>query len=114
VIRRTRCSAAPVALAGLAALLAAAFAVTPLMPVAVSAWSLACCALVLARRNSRPLRRALGAVAAWQVVSLAAALVFADRPVGGLSFVVVVLYLVPLPVIPWLYVATFEERGEGA
>ena len=33
------------------------------------------------------------------------------RAVGGFVWVLLVLYLLPLPLIPWLYAATFERSS---
>jgi hypothetical protein len=102
----------PVLAAGLALLLLAAPLWPSLFPFSIAAASLATCALVLARRPSPALRHVLVALAAWLLVGLAGALVLRSRPLPGLVWVLAVLYLAPLPVIPFLYWKTFQDGDE--
>ena len=98
--------------AGLAlALLAAPFA-PAIFPAVVTAGSVAACALAFARRPSRPLLLVLLGLAVWLATALAGAWLLRERLLGGFAWVLAVLYLVPLPVIPWLYWKTFEEHRE--
>ncbi len=71
------------------------------------------CALVLARRPSRGLRIALVAIAAWLTLGLGGAFVLHARSLEGFAWVLLVLYLLPLPVIPYLYARTCDS-GAGA
>lgn len=107
-----RPSLAPVFAAGIALALLAAPLVPALFPAVVTVASLAACALAFARRPSRPLLLALVGLAVWLAIALAGAWLLRERPLGGLAWVLAVLYLAPLPVIPWLYWKTFEEHRE--
>ncbi|MDD5564072.1 MAG: hypothetical protein PHQ91_10185 [Thermoanaerobaculaceae bacterium] len=71
------------------------------------------CALVLVRRRSARLRAVLAAIAVWLAVGLAGALLLQPHAGGGFAWVLLVLYVIPLPLIPWLYARTFT-RSEGA
>ena len=96
-------------------------------PIAVVAgpWALAgvaaaaavsACALVLARRPSGPLRAALVAIALWLAAGLGGALLLRGRTLPGFAWVLLVLYAIPLPLIPYLYAKTFdhpEDQGQG-
>ena len=103
---------APLLAAGLALALLAAPFVPALFPAVVTVASVAACGLAFARRPSRPLLLALVGVAAWLAIALAGAWLLREHPLGGLAWVLAVLYLVPLPVIPWLYWKTFQEHRE--
>ena len=74
----------------------------------VAAASLALCAAALARRPSRGLKIALALVAVWLVGGLLGALALRGEPLGGLGFVLLVLFALPLPIVPWLYARTFK------
>lgn len=74
----------------------------------VAAASLAPCAVALARRPSRGLQYALALVAVWLVGGLVGALALRGEPLGGLGFVLIVLFALPLPIVPWLYARTFK------
>jgi hypothetical protein len=101
-------SAAPIVAAALALAYPAAVAVGAwvLAGVTVTA-AVAGCAAVLTRRPSRALRMVLAAIVAWLVLGIGGAFLLHGHPVRGFAWVLVVLYAVPLPVIPWLYAATF-------
>ena len=79
--------------------------------VAVAAVGLSC-ALVLQARASRALRRVLTALAAWLAAGLAGAMWLGGDPIRGLLWILLVLFLLPLPLIPWGYSATFRRRGK--
>jgi hypothetical protein len=110
--RPPRPSLVPVLAAGLALMLLAAPFWPVLFPVVVGSAGVAASSLALARRRSRPLLRAIAGIAVWLTVGLAGAWIVRGRPLFGLAWVLAVLYLLPLPVIPWLYWWTFEERDE--
>ncbi len=94
------------------AYLATAVAVPALaLPVAVLA-AVAACALVLAHRDGRGLRWTLAAILVWLAAGLGGAAALAGHPLGGLAWVVAVVFLAPLPFIPWLYARTFRDGGE--
>jgi len=103
----------PVLAAGLALALLAAPFVPALFPAVVTVASVAACALAFARRPSRPLLLALVGLAAWLATAFAGAWLLRERPLGGLAWVLLVLYMVPLPVIPWLYWKTFTFVAGG-
>lgn len=79
--------------------------------------AIAACGAVLARRPSAGLRRGLAATALWLALGLAGAFFLHAHPIRGLVWVLLVLYFLPLPLIPWLYAKTFEgpqvHRFEG-
>ena len=102
----------PAIATGLALALLAAPLLPALFPVVVAAASVAACALALARRPSRPLLLVILGLGLWLVTGIAGAWLLRERPLSGLAWVLAVLYLLPLPVIPWLYWWTFEERDE--
>ena len=83
--------------------------------------ALAACSIVIARRPSAGLRLALAATALWLALGLAGAFVFEAHVIHGFVWVLLVLYLLPLPLVPWLYARTFEgpdqdqrQRSRGA
>lgn len=65
------------------------------------------CATVLLSRFSRRILVLLLAMTAWLALGFSGAFLLADRPLGGLAWVLVVLFLLPLPLIPWGYAATY-------
>ncbi len=99
--------------AGLAAAVALALLAAPawptLFPAVVIAASLGTCAFVLLRRPSRGVRLVLALVAVWLVVGHAGAWLLRARSLAGFAWVIVVLFLLPLPLIPWLYWLTFLD-----
>jgi len=87
--------------------------------VVAAAASVAACALALGRRRSPGLGVSLVVISAWLAIGLGGAVLLGDRSPAGEIWLLVVLFLVPLPVIPWLYVRSFDsgsakqaERGE--
>jgi hypothetical protein len=81
----------------------------PLFPIVLAAGSGAACALVLLRRPSRRLRLAVAGVVVWLGAGLAGAWALGDRPVAGLLWLLVALFALPLPILPWLYARTFAD-----
>ncbi len=74
------------------------------------------CALALVRRPSPRLRTALAAIALWLAAGLGGALVLRGHALRGAAWVLLALYLLPLPAIPYLYAKTFdrpEDQGKG-
>ena len=74
------------------------------------------CALALVRRPSPRLRTALAAIALWLAAGLGGALVLRGHALRGAAWVLLALYLLPLPAIPYLYAKTFdrpEDEGKG-
>lgn len=69
------------------------------------------CALALARRPSARLRAAIAAIAAWLAIGLAGAFLLRAHAGGGFAWVLFVLFVIPLPPIPWLYARTFASSG---
>ena len=102
-------SIAPLVATGLALAYPVAVAVGPgaLAGVAVAA-AVAGCAAVLTRRRSARLRLALSAIAVWLALGIGGAFVLRGHALHGLAWVLVVLYGIPLPLVPWLYAKTFE------
>jgi hypothetical protein len=92
------------------ALLAAPFW-PALFPVVVGSAGVAACALALVRRPSRPLLLAIAGLALWLVTGIAGAWLLRERPLAGMAWALAVLYLLPLPVIPWLYWRTYVAGG---
>jgi hypothetical protein len=92
-------------------LLAATCAPTALAPLAVAAFVVVC-GLALARRSTRRAVIALVVVAAWLGAALAGALLLRLDRTAGLLWIVLGLFLAPLPLIPWLYSMTFQASSE--
>ena len=69
----------------------------------------------VARRRSRGLLFAIATVSVLLTLGLAGAWLLRARPTAGLSWTLLVLFAVPLPLVPWLYWLTFEagERDQG-
>jgi hypothetical protein len=88
------------------ALLAAPFW-PPLAPAVVIAGSVGACALALLRRPTRSLRLILAGLTLWLLAGHAGAWLLRGQPLGGFAWVLAVLYVLPLPLIPWLYWSTF-------
>jgi hypothetical protein len=107
-----RSSLLPAFGAGLAVAMLAAPFWPVLFPVVVGSAGVATCALALVRRRSRPLLRAIAGIAFWLTIGLGGAWLLRERPLAGMAWVLAVLYLLPLPLIPWLYWRTFQERRE--
>ena len=105
-------SLAPIAAVVLAVAYLAAALWPPLLAVVVVAATVAACTLVLGRRPSRLLGITLTAVATWLVLGLAGAFVLSGRVLGGFAWVLLVLYGLPLPLIPWLYLRTFASPAD--
>jgi hypothetical protein len=99
----------PLLTAALAAATLAAPFWPPLFPIVLAAGSGAACALALHRRPSRALRFAVAGVIAWLAAGLGGAWALGGRPVAGLLWVLVVLFGLPLPLLPWLYARTFAN-----
>jgi hypothetical protein len=85
----------------------------PLLAGMVAVAPVGACALVLVRRPSLRLNVVLVAIAAWLAVGIGGACLLRMRPVGGLAWVLLVLYALPLPLIPWLYARTFPSASGG-
>lgn len=86
--------------------LAAAMVLPVLLPVVAGAAALTACALVLTRRVHRRLIQVLQAVAMWLGVGFAGAWMLGAHPLAGLAWALAALFLLPLPIIPWLYART--------
>jgi hypothetical protein len=80
-------------------------AVLPLVTVGAAA---AGCALVLTHRRGHALRLVLAALSAWLAAAFGGVLLLHDRPLGGLAWLASALFVVPLPLVPWLYARTFR------
>ena len=100
---------APLIAAGLAVAYPAAVAIGPEALAGVVVLSaIAACSIVIARRPSGGLRLGLAATALWLALGLAGAFVLEAHVIRGFVWVLLVLYFLPLPLIPWLYARTFE------
>lgn len=64
-------------------------------------------ALVLARRRQHGLVAAIVAIALWLAVGIGGAVMLANRPTAGFAWIVIVMFVIPLPLLPWLYARTF-------
>jgi hypothetical protein len=84
-------------------------ALAPLVALAV----VATCALAALRRPRSRLYLALGVIGFWLCAGLAGAVLLQGDSAAGLAWIVVALFAVPLPVVPWLYARTFEDHGGG-
>lgn len=103
----------PAAAGGLAALVLAGaiwpealLAATVLAPPAAAA-------LVLVRRRHRGLAAVITAIALWLAGGIGGAVMLASRPRAGFAWIVVVLFVIPLPLLPWLYARTFAQAPNG-
>jgi hypothetical protein len=67
----------------------------------------------VARRRSRGLAAAVAAVAASLALGLAGAWLLRDRATVGLAWTLLVIFAIPLPLVPWLYWLTFKTGGWG-
>ncbi len=110
---RAESYAVPVAAAVLALAYLAVSLLAPalLAPVAVAA-VVAGCSVVLTTRRSPLLVLSVAAIGLWLTSAFAAAWLLDARPGGGLLLIVAALFVVPLPLIPWLYASTFSA-GHG-
>jgi hypothetical protein len=61
----------------------------------------------VAQRRSRRLAVAIAVVSALLTLGLAGAWLLRDRPVGGLGWTLLVVFALPLPLVPWLYAWSF-------
>jgi len=110
--------AIPLAASMLAAsYLLAAVAAPLLLPVVAAAAAVAGCGLALRRRPHRGLTKALLFIGVWLGVGFTGAWLLRGEPLAGLYWILAVLFVAPLPVIPWLYARTFPndesyQRGE--
>ncbi|HPC83027.1 MAG TPA: hypothetical protein P5234_07190 [Thermoanaerobaculaceae bacterium] len=68
----------------------------------------AACTLAAGRK---PRRRAFLIVASWLAIGVAGAWWWRSDPSAGLWWVVGALFVLPLPIVPWVYAAWFEERA---
>ncbi|MEP0774213.1 MAG: hypothetical protein HRF46_07605 [Acidobacteriota bacterium] len=101
-----------IAIPGTAILLAggylvAALALPALLPVIAGGAALAACALVLTRRRTGGLAGVMLGIASWLAVGFAGAWLLRAAPVAGLGWILLILFLLPLPFIPWLYARSF-------
>jgi hypothetical protein len=87
----------------------ALFAVPAALALVVAAATIAACALALRRRRTRVLLVVQTAIAAWLVLGLLGALLLRSHPISGMTWSLVVLFVLPLPIIPWLYARTFPK-----
>lgn len=67
----------------------------------------------LVRRRSRRLVFAVAAVAVLMTIGIAGAWLLRTRPTAGLSWTLLVLFALPLPLVPFLYWLTFDGRSRG-
>jgi hypothetical protein len=67
----------------------------------------------LVRRRSRRLVVAVVAVAVLMTIGLAGAWLLRARPTAGLSWTLLVLFALPLPLVPFLYWLTFDGQSRG-
>jgi len=76
------------------------------LPLLAIAAVIAACAIVLTHRCFRGLVVALAAIGAWLALGLATAWLLPDSPRLGLLWITAFLFVLPLPLIPWLYSRT--------
>ena len=100
--------AAPVAAATLAlAYLLAAVLAPALLVVLVPLTVLAVCAPA-SRTGAFRRRLAIALIAVWLFVALAGSWWLRDATTASLAWILIVLFLAPLVLIPWLFARTFE------
>ncbi len=76
--------------------------------------ALAVCGAALSRRPSRGLKLALAAIGVWLALGFSVAFALSHQATGGFAWVLLALYLVPLPVLPWIYARTFPVENDAA
>lgn len=86
----------------------AVLALPMLLPLVAGSAALAACALALTRRAAPQLSRVMLVLAAWLTAGFGGAWLLRSRPILGLGWIVLALFLAPLPLIPWLYARTFS------
>jgi len=101
--------AAALALGWLASALWVPDALGPLTVLAVAA----AFGLHVAGRPAGRMWPVVALVAAWLALGFGGAFWLRAQPLAGLAWVVVVVFLVPLPVVPWLYARYFNDAGSG-
>lgn len=92
--------------AGLASML---FVPTLLPTVAVAAVALLGSAAAV-RRRSRGLAVAIAAVSFLLAIGLGGAWLLRTSATGGLAWTLLVVFVVPLPLVPWLYAVSFDDE----
>lgn len=85
-----------------------AVAAPALLLAAVPVIMVAACGLSAHLRAPRAVRWGIGL---WLAVGVGGAWWWRAEPMTGLVWVVTSLFLLPLPLIPWLFAATFEDRS---
>lgn len=103
----------PVAVLAAVALYAAALVAPALLPIGAAAIATGLAALVLLRRRSPVLVEVLGTLFVVNALTLAGVWIVAPRPRVGLAYVLFVLFLLPLPLAPWLYWRSFDRCSRG-
>jgi hypothetical protein len=103
--RRVPIVAAALAVAYLLAALLVPAALGPFTIAAV----LAGCAVVVTRRPSRELVVSITAIGIWLLMTFAGAWLLRGEPRNGLLWVLLAIFVLPLPLVPWLYAATFSS-----
>jgi hypothetical protein len=112
--RTSSSPAIPAVAAGLALAYPAAVFLGPgFLPVVAAASAIAACALALSRRPNKALQRALVVIALWLAAGFVGAWVLRARPAAGAAWAVTVLFLAPMPLIPWLYARSFGVPGSA-
>lgn len=91
--------------------LLAAVALPGLVPVVGGAAAVAACALTLTRRSAPGLSAVLVGLGVWLGMAFLGAWWLREQPQGGLLWLLLMVFALPMPVIPWLYARTF---GPGA
>ena len=89
------------------------FAFAPaLLALAVGA-TLACAGVALTRRASRTFTVVVVGIGFWLAIGLGGAWLLRHRPLLGLGWTLGVLFLLPLPLVPWLYAITFPRDTDN-
>ncbi len=92
------------------AYLASALWMPALLPLVCVALVAAHCALPILRRPSRRLRRAVALTVTLVCLPFVGLVLVPLTPMAGFLWLLGTLFLLPLPLVPWLYAASFEER----
>ncbi len=93
--------------------LVAALSLPWLLPAVAGGAAVAACALALSGRRRPGLGRAMLAIGVWLGCGFGGAWTLRGEPSAGLAWILVALFALPLPVIPWLYARTFPDRDQG-
>ena len=89
------------------------FAFAPAFLALAVAATLACAGVALTRRASRTFAVVIVGIGIWLAIGLGGAWLLRHGSLLGLGWTLGVLFLLPLPIVPWLYAITFPRDTDG-